>query len=296
MEAVRNPPGSEELANFCKQESSKQEFTDELREILEVTARTGLYWHEWDQLKMLLSFRLKQVLQDYHKSHIEVAVGPPRPLITGERYQELEDRLTSGLDSFRDGAPFTIQRLCEVLLNPRDRYPNLDKVALAFEKLLLVTSTVPVSSSPYPAIAPASIKEIEIQQHSEVPKATTENDVPQETVHKEELENPDTTKVEPEASLVRDEEMVDVENRDAKEPFMEVDVPQAVSDTTNLTGESLMESVVMGSLAGGGEWQPVEEAAVTLPTPLIVEEEPMENSVMVETTPESGGQILLTQQ
>ena len=153
-----------------------------------------------------------------------------------------------------------------------------------------------MSSSPYPAIAPASIKEIEIQQHNEVPKATTENDVPQEPVNKEELENPDTTKVEPEASLVRDEEMVDVENRDAKEPFMEVDVPQAVSDTTNLTGESLMESVVMGSLAGGGEWQPVEEAAVTLPTPLIVEEEPMENSVMVETTPESGGQILLAQQ
>lgn len=160
----------------------------------------------------------------------------------------------------------------------------------------MVTSTVPVSSSPYPAIAPALIKEIEIQQHNEVPKATTENDVPQEPVNKEELENPDTTKVEPEASLVRDEEMVDVENRDAKEPFMEVDVPQAVSDTTNLTGESLMESVVMGSLAGGGEWQPVEEAAVTLPTPLIVEEEPMENSVMVETTPESGGQILLAQQ
>ena len=37
-----------------------------------------------------------QVLQDYHKSHIEVTVGPPRPLITGERYQELEDRLISG--------------------------------------------------------------------------------------------------------------------------------------------------------------------------------------------------------
>lgn len=28
-----------------RQESSKQEFTDELREILEVTARTGLYWY-----------------------------------------------------------------------------------------------------------------------------------------------------------------------------------------------------------------------------------------------------------
>lgn len=37
-----------------------------------------------------------QVLQDYYKSHIDVAVGPPRPLVTGESYQELEDRLTTG--------------------------------------------------------------------------------------------------------------------------------------------------------------------------------------------------------
>lgn len=37
-----------------------------------------------------------QVLQDYYKSHADVTVGPPRPLVTGESYQELEDRLTSG--------------------------------------------------------------------------------------------------------------------------------------------------------------------------------------------------------
>lgn len=55
-----------------------------------------------------------QVLQDYYKSHADVTVGPPRPLVTGESYQELEDRLTSGLESFTDGAPFTLQRFCEV--------------------------------------------------------------------------------------------------------------------------------------------------------------------------------------
>jgi hypothetical protein len=37
-----------------------------------------------------------QVLQDFYKSHMDIAVGPPRPLVTGESYQELEDRLTSG--------------------------------------------------------------------------------------------------------------------------------------------------------------------------------------------------------
>jgi len=39
---------------------------------------------------------LIQVLQDYYKSYTDVAVGPARPLVTGESYQELEDRLTTG--------------------------------------------------------------------------------------------------------------------------------------------------------------------------------------------------------
>ncbi|KAG0565587.1 hypothetical protein KC19_8G201500 [Ceratodon purpureus] len=57
---------------------------------------TRLYWHRWDELRALLLFLLKQVLQDFYKSHMDVAVGPPRPLVTGESYQELEGRLSSG--------------------------------------------------------------------------------------------------------------------------------------------------------------------------------------------------------
>lgn len=41
-----------------------------------------------------------QVLKDYYGSNDgNVVVGPPRPLITGETYQELEDRLDSGFSS-----------------------------------------------------------------------------------------------------------------------------------------------------------------------------------------------------
>jgi serine/threonine-protein phosphatase 4 regulatory subunit 2 len=53
--------------------------------------------HNWEQLKTLLSFCLKQVLQDYYRSHVDAAVGPPRPLITGETFQQLQDRLDSGI-------------------------------------------------------------------------------------------------------------------------------------------------------------------------------------------------------
>lgn len=38
-----------------------------------------------------------QVLQDYYRSHVDAAVGPPRPLITGETFQQLQDRLDSGI-------------------------------------------------------------------------------------------------------------------------------------------------------------------------------------------------------
>ena len=45
-------------------------------------------------------------------------------------------RLHSLLDSF-DAAPFTLQRLCEVLLEPRKQYARLEKVVSTPPLLLL---------------------------------------------------------------------------------------------------------------------------------------------------------------
>ena len=49
----------------------------------------------------------------------------------------------SALDGFAAGPPFTIQRLCEVLLSPRQHYSRKHKLAHSLEKLLMVTSTIP---------------------------------------------------------------------------------------------------------------------------------------------------------
>jgi hypothetical protein len=94
---IETLPYAGELSSFCKQDASKREFSPEMRSILEVIAATGQYWHNWEQLKTLLSFCLKQVLQDYYGSHVDAAIGPPRPLITGETFQQLQDRLDSGI-------------------------------------------------------------------------------------------------------------------------------------------------------------------------------------------------------
>lgn len=57
--------------------------------------------------------------------------GPPRPPPPGfEGAESPGARLHSLLDGF-EAAPFTLQRLCEVLLEPRKQYARLDKVVRA---------------------------------------------------------------------------------------------------------------------------------------------------------------------
>eukprot|EP00262_Sarcandra_glabra_P006216 TRINITY_DN18344_c0_g1_i1.p1 TRINITY_DN18344_c0_g1~~TRINITY_DN18344_c0_g1_i1.p1 ORF type:complete len:266 (+),score=61.36 TRINITY_DN18344_c0_g1_i1:329-1126(+) len=126
---------------------------EELIGMLEVIAATGKFWHDWDFLKSLLSFRLKEVLAEYPESQTVSNVGPQPSSFSGETYPELVKRLDEGLLSFIEGPPFTLQRLCEILLTPQSIYPNLSKLALALEKNLLVTSTLTICTDPYPSTA-----------------------------------------------------------------------------------------------------------------------------------------------
>ncbi|KAB5512294.1 hypothetical protein DKX38_029322 [Salix brachista] len=45
---------------------------------------------------------------------------------------------SEALHNFEEGPPFTLQRLCEILLAARRIYPNLSKLALALEKVCLL--------------------------------------------------------------------------------------------------------------------------------------------------------------
>lgn len=124
----------------------KQEFTEEeVKGVLEVIASTGKFGHDWEKLKSMLSFQLKQVLSAYPEAK---ASGEQQSTL-GETFPELVKGLDEALLSFIEGPPFTLQRICEILLDARGIYPNLSKLALALEKNLLVTSTVAISSDPH---------------------------------------------------------------------------------------------------------------------------------------------------
>ncbi|KAJ0979647.1 hypothetical protein J5N97_015121 [Dioscorea zingiberensis] len=135
---------------------------EESRRIMEVIAATGKFWsslkakdkvaklHDWDMLRSLLSSQLKQALEEYPESQMVGGAGSQQSSLSGETYPELARRLDEALLSFMDGPPFTLQRLCEILLSPKSTYKTLSKLALALEKNLLVTSTITMCTEPYP--------------------------------------------------------------------------------------------------------------------------------------------------
>lgn len=70
-----------------------------------------------------------QTLRMYEAKDSEESggVGPPRPARPGESLQQTISRFRHCLSRFTD-APWTMQRLCEVLLAPQMQYTKLHKV------------------------------------------------------------------------------------------------------------------------------------------------------------------------
>lgn len=177
---------------------------EEMRSIIEIIADTGKFWHDWNFLKSLLSLQLKQVLDEYSEAQMASQDGVQQQRsFSGETYSELVGRLSDALWRFEEGPPFTLQRLCEILLNPKGTYTKLSKLALALEKNLLVTSTIAKCTDPYPAAhGPPSSDCTQITENSgpvdEEPESTPEHTtaVPNGTEH---------------VAGDRDEEMADAE-------------------------------------------------------------------------------------
>jgi len=61
--------------------------------------------------------------------------------MSAEEASEMEQSLSTLLDQFDSSPPFTIQRVCELCLYPKQHYTSVGKYLRAVEKSLLVTST-----------------------------------------------------------------------------------------------------------------------------------------------------------
>ncbi|XP_078518002.1 serine/threonine-protein phosphatase 4 regulatory subunit 2 isoform X2 [Lissotriton helveticus] len=128
----------EALKDFDKR--VKKEVCPVLDEFLCHVAKTGETMFQWSQIKAYFIFKLEKVMEDF-KSSAPDARGPTNPNVEYIPYEEMKERILKIVGGF-NGIPFTIQRLCELLTEPRRNYSGTDKFLRGVEKNVMVVSCV----------------------------------------------------------------------------------------------------------------------------------------------------------
>lgn len=132
---------AEEILHFLEEFSKRKPKTipQELNDYLAYVARTGDPVYQWALVKSLFKEKLLNVITDFYETTPGIDI-PPYPNVDPFNYDTMKNSLLERLDSFTS-APFTVQRICELLTCPRKQYHRVDKFMRAIEKNILVVST-----------------------------------------------------------------------------------------------------------------------------------------------------------
>ncbi|CAH0400231.1 unnamed protein product [Chilo suppressalis] len=132
---------AEEIFHFLEEFSKRKtkNIPQELNDYLAYVARTGDPVYQWTLVKCLFKEKLLNVITDFYETTPGIDI-PPYPNVDPFNYDIMKNSLLERLDSFTS-APFTVQRICELLTYPRKQYNRVDKFMRAIEKNILVVST-----------------------------------------------------------------------------------------------------------------------------------------------------------
>ncbi|XP_057367415.1 serine/threonine-protein phosphatase 4 regulatory subunit 2-like isoform X2 [Daphnia carinata] len=126
------------LNDYDKQKTP--EIPKPLEEYINHLAKTGETLFPWLKIRGVLRHKLELVIANF-KEVCPTENLPPCPNVEPFHFETMRDKILEQFDSFTC-APFTIQRLCELLCAPRKHYKRTDKFMRGIEKNLLVVSTV----------------------------------------------------------------------------------------------------------------------------------------------------------
>lgn len=113
--------------------------TEELENLFKHIARTGDTIVSWDKLKKAFILKLKLVIDEFNSSNQYVA-GKINANCENEQFSEMKESLISLANGF-EHAPFTFQRVCELIINPKQYYTKCEKYMRALEKNLRVVTS-----------------------------------------------------------------------------------------------------------------------------------------------------------
>ncbi|KAF7209291.1 serine/threonine-protein phosphatase 4 regulatory subunit 2-A isoform X2 [Nothobranchius furzeri] len=126
------------------EKKGKKESCPALEQFLRHVAKTGQPVIPWSQFKLYFLYKLEKVMDDFHASMPEQR-GLRNPNVEFVPFDEMKKRILKIVDGY-NGIPFTIQRLCELLVDPKQNYSGSDKFLRGLEKNVMVVScTYPAS-------------------------------------------------------------------------------------------------------------------------------------------------------
>ncbi|XP_007541042.1 serine/threonine-protein phosphatase 4 regulatory subunit 2-B [Poecilia formosa] len=128
----------EALRDFDKK--AKKEPTPLLEQFLCHVAKTGQTIVPWSQFKSYFLFKLEKVMDDFRASAPEQRASA-NSNVESVSFEDMKERILKIVKGY-NGIPFTIQRLCELLTEPKRNYTGTDKFLRGVEKNVLVVSCV----------------------------------------------------------------------------------------------------------------------------------------------------------
>ncbi|XP_037534601.1 serine/threonine-protein phosphatase 4 regulatory subunit 2-B [Nematolebias whitei] len=128
----------EALRDFDKK--TKKEPSPVLEQFLCHVAKTGQTMVQWSEFKNYFLFKLEKVMDDFSTSAPEQR-GPANPNVESVPFEDMKERILKIVKGY-NGIPFTIQRLCELLTEPKRNYTGTDKFLRGVEKNVMVVSCV----------------------------------------------------------------------------------------------------------------------------------------------------------
>lgn len=111
-----------------------------LEEYLCYIAKTGDTLFSWKKLRPLMLRKVELVIDVFHELSPTHDL-PTLPNVEPFKFEEMKEQILEAINNF-DSAPFTIQRLCELVVDPWREYKRTDKFMRAVEKNVRVVSTI----------------------------------------------------------------------------------------------------------------------------------------------------------
>ncbi|CAF1127536.1 unnamed protein product [Adineta ricciae] len=104
------------LDKYLEKAEDERILTPELEQILSQIAKTGYSRYPWEKIKPLFLQKLIVVLDEFN-NELSMDKLDIHPNVDQSTFEELKSDIVERINSF-ENAPFTIQRLCELILSP----------------------------------------------------------------------------------------------------------------------------------------------------------------------------------